>query len=148
MLAGLRHGAVRGADHQDRPVHLRRAGNHVLDVIGVPRAIHVGIVPIGGFVLHVTDRNGHNLGGIAPALALTGFGHFVIGDELRHPLIRAHLRQRRRQRRLPVVHVPDRPNIHVRLPPLIFRLRHTSLPSVLTQKSIRLLTPILGNDGL
>ena len=147
MLAGLGHGAVRRADHQDGPVHLRRARNHVLHVIGVARAIHMRIVPIGRFVFHVTDGNGHDLGGIAPALALAGFGHFVIGDELRHPLIRAHLRQRRRQRRLPVVHMPDRPYIHVRLPPLIFRLRHTSLPSVYAQESIRLFPPILGNDG-
>jgi hypothetical protein len=36
-----------------------------------------------------------------------------------------------------VVYVPDRPDIHVRLPPLIFRLRHArSLPSSLKIYSI------------
>src|SRR4029077_13612882 len=40
------------------------------------------------------------------------------------PVGRRHLRQRRRQRRLPVVHVPDRPDVHVRLRPLKFGLGH------------------------
>ncbi len=42
-------------DHQDRPVHLRRAGDHVLDVVGVPRAVDVGVVPLVGLVLDVGD---------------------------------------------------------------------------------------------
>src|SRR4029077_19891083 len=91
-------------------------------------AVHGGVVAGGRFVFHVTDGNGHNLGGIAPALAFAGLRHFVIGDELRQALLRTDLGQGRGQRRLAVVHVPDRPAIHVRLPPLIFRLRHTLLP--------------------
>src|ERR1019366_2354971 len=51
VLLGLRHGAVVGGDHQDRAVHLGGAGDHVLDVIGVPRAIDVGIVAVRGLVL-------------------------------------------------------------------------------------------------
>ncbi len=45
VLAGLRHRAVGGGDHQDRAVHLRRAGDHVLHVVGVAGAVDVGIVP-------------------------------------------------------------------------------------------------------
>ena len=33
-----RHGAVNRADHQNAAVHLRGARDHVLDVVGVPRA--------------------------------------------------------------------------------------------------------------
>ena len=36
VLARLGHGAVGGADHQDGAVHLGGAGDHVLDVVGVP----------------------------------------------------------------------------------------------------------------
>src|SRR5205807_3609803 len=43
---------------------------------------------------------------------------------LRLPQRRQHPRDRRRQRRLPVVHVPDRPHVDVRLRPLKLRLRH------------------------
>ena len=33
--------AVRGANDQDGPVHLRCPRDHVLDVVGVPRAVHL-----------------------------------------------------------------------------------------------------------
>ena len=57
MLARLRHRAVVGADHQDRAVHLRGAGDHVLDVVGVSRAIDVRVVALGRLVLDVRDRD-------------------------------------------------------------------------------------------
>ena len=55
VLARLRHRAVGGRDHQDGAVHLRGAGDHVLDVVGVARAVHVRVVPLLGLVLHVRD---------------------------------------------------------------------------------------------
>src|SRR6201991_1160126 len=58
VLAGLRHDAVRGRDDQDRAVHLRRAGDHVLDVVGVARAVDVGVVPVLGLVLDVRGGDG------------------------------------------------------------------------------------------
>src|SRR5690606_23423395 len=47
-------------------------------------------------------------------------------DKLRQPLRRLNLRDRRRQRRLPMVDVPDRPHVHVRLRPLKLSLGHVS----------------------
>jgi uncharacterized membrane protein (DUF4010 family) len=44
VLARLRHRAVGRRHHQDRAVHLRRAGDHVLDVVGVARAVDVRVV--------------------------------------------------------------------------------------------------------
>src|SRR5207245_1144845 len=41
-----------------------------------------------------------------------------------HPPLRTDLRQGRGHRRLAVVHMPDRPDVHMRLAPLVFRLRH------------------------
>ena len=58
VLAGLRHRAVGGRDDQDRAVHLRRAGDHVLDVVGVPGAVDVGVVPVLGLVLDVGGVDG------------------------------------------------------------------------------------------
>ena len=37
VLLRLRHRAVGGRDHEDRAVHLRRTGDHVLHVVGVTR---------------------------------------------------------------------------------------------------------------
>ena len=121
MLARLRHHAVQSADHQDRSVHLRRPRDHVLDVVGVSRAIDVRVVPLAALILHVRHRDRHRLGVIAYRPAL---GDVLVADDLRQPLFRLHLDDRRRQRRLAVVDVTDRANVHVRLGALEFLFRH------------------------
>ena len=55
VLAGLGHRAVGRGDHQDGAVHLGGAGDHVLDVVGVARAVDVGVVARVGLVLDVGD---------------------------------------------------------------------------------------------
>ena len=59
VLARLRHRPVRRRDHQDRTVHLRRTGDHVLHVVGVARAVDMRVVPVAGLVLDVrgVDRD-------------------------------------------------------------------------------------------
>ena len=52
VLLGLGHGAVGAGHHQYGAVHLGGAGDHVLDVVGVPRAVHVGVVAVLRLVLH------------------------------------------------------------------------------------------------
>ena len=44
VLAGLSHGAVGSSDNQDSAVHLSSTGDHVLDIVGVARAVDVGVV--------------------------------------------------------------------------------------------------------
>ena len=44
VLLGLGHGAVGSSDDEDAAVHLRGAGDHVLDIVGVARAVNVRIV--------------------------------------------------------------------------------------------------------
>ena len=66
VLAGLGHRAVGRGDDEDRAVHLGGAGDHVLDVVGVARAVDVGVVAGVGLVLDVGDGDGD------PALALLG----------------------------------------------------------------------------
>src|SRR5213596_3730959 len=48
-----------------------------------------------------------------------------------------HLGDRRRQRRLAVIDVPDRPDVHVRLAALEFLLRHFLSPSAPASKPKR-----------
>ena len=120
VLFGLRHGAVGGRHHQDGAVHLRRAGDHVLDVVGVPGAVDVGVVPVGGLVLDVRSGNGD------AALAL--FRRVVDGVEGTELHVRIVLLQDlgdgRRQRRLAMIDVPDRAHVHVRLAAIKFLFRH------------------------
>ena len=41
VFAGLGHGAVSGRAHQNSAVHLGSAGDHVLHIVGVTRAVDV-----------------------------------------------------------------------------------------------------------
>src|SRR5438093_1233406 len=47
-----------GRHDQGRAVHLRGAGDHVLHIIGVARAVDVGVMARLGFILDVGGRNG------------------------------------------------------------------------------------------
>jgi hypothetical protein len=81
VLAGLRHRAVGGGNHEDRTVHLGGAGDHVLHVVGVAGAVHVRVVALLGFVFDVGGVDGD------AALALFGSGvdvrvALLLGDAL------------------------------------------------------------------
>src|SRR5256714_9317315 len=122
VLAGLRHRPVGSGDNEDGAAHLGGAGDHVLDVVRVPRAVDVGVVPVGGLVLDV------GRGDPDPPLLLLG----RVVDLLEAPslptvLLGEDLRDRGRQRRLAVVDVPDRAYVDVRLIALELLLRHWSL---------------------
>src|SRR5205814_1056218 len=58
VLTRLRHRPVGSGDNQDGAIHLRRAGDHVLDVVGVAWAIDVGVVPFLARVLDVRRVDG------------------------------------------------------------------------------------------
>ena len=121
MFPRLRHRPIRRRHHQDRAIHLRRSRDHVLDVVGVPRAIDVRVVAIRRLVLHVRNRNRDS--------ALPLFRRVInrIERSERHlrVVLAQHLGDRRRQRRLAVIDVPDRPDIQVRLIALKLFLRHS-----------------------
>src|SRR5690606_32010434 len=120
VLAGLGHGAVGRAHHQDGAVHLRRAGDHVLDVVGVPGGVDVRVVTRGRLVLDVRGVDGD-----AARLLLGGLVDLVV---------RLHLDRRVSRRRgegdrrggggLAVVDVSDRAHVHVRLGTLEYTLSH------------------------
>ena len=58
VLAGLSHGAVGSSDDQDSAVHLSSAGDHVLDIVGVARAVNVSIVTLVSLILNVSGVDG------------------------------------------------------------------------------------------
>ena len=130
MLAGLRHRTVDRRNHQDRAVHLRGAGDHVLDVVGVARAVDVGVVPVRRRVLDVAGRDREDLGRVPAALRLGGLGDFVVRDELRPALVRCHLRQGGGQSGLAVVDVADGANVDVRFGSVEFLFSHVVCPAL------------------
>ena len=127
VFARLRHGAVSGRDNKDGAVHLGCAGDHVLDVVGVTRAVHVGVVARGRFVFHVCRIDGD-----AARFFFGSSVNLVISFGLAAKLLGQHGRDRRRQRGLAVVNVTNRAYVYVRLRPLEFLFRHFSAPEKLT----------------
>ncbi len=59
MLLSLSHRAVCRSNNEDSAVHLSRACDHVLNIVGVTRAVNVSIVTLVGLVLNVSgiDRD-------------------------------------------------------------------------------------------
>ena len=58
VLTGLGHRAVGGSDNKDCAVHLGSTGDHVLDIVGVARAVDVCIVTLLGLILDVSGVDG------------------------------------------------------------------------------------------
>ncbi len=120
MLARLGHGAVGRGDHQDRAVHLRGAGDHVLDVIGVTGAIDVRVVALGRLVFHVRGRDRDTAGlffrRVVDRIERTERNLRIV--------LRQHLRDGRRQSRLAVIDMSDRSNVDVRLAAVEFFFTH------------------------
>ena len=122
VLAGLGHRPVGRGDDEDRAVHLGGAGDHVLDVVGVARAVDVGVVARVGLVLDVGDRDRD------PPLPLLGrVVDRVEGAVLRLALQGQVLGDRRGQARLAVVDVADRADVDVRLGALELLLGHVTV---------------------
>src|SRR4029077_8334813 len=57
MLARLRHRPIVRRHDENRPIHLGGPRDHVLDVVRVPRAVDVRVVPLVRLVLHVRHRD-------------------------------------------------------------------------------------------
>ncbi len=124
VLAGLRHRAVGGRDDEDRAVHLRGAGDHVLDVVGVAGAVDVRVMALLGLVLDVRRRNRD-----AARLLFRRLVDLIVGREGRAAGLGENLGDRRRQRRLAVVDVADRADVAVRLVTRKLFLGHGRTPS-------------------
>ncbi len=79
----------------------------------------MGIVPLVRLVFHVrnVDRD-------AARFLFRRIVDLIVRPEFRLPQHLRHFRDRRRQRRLPVVDVPHRPHVQMRLASIIFCLRH------------------------
>ena len=115
VLARLRHRPVDGGDDQDRAVHLGRARDHVLHVIGVARAVDVRVMPRRRRIFDVARRDRQDLRVVTRTLRSRRLGDVLIRDERAPAVIGRDLRHRRRQRRLAMVHVADRAHVAIGL---------------------------------
>jgi hypothetical protein len=86
MLAGLRHRTIRCADNEDCSVHLRRTGDHVLDVIGVTGTVDVRVVALFRLIFDVSrvdrDTTLFFLGGVIDFRVVLGSRETLFGQNI------------------------------------------------------------------
>ena len=109
VLTGLRHNAIGGGDDKDRSVHLSGAGDHVLDVVSVPRAVDVRVVALFGFILDVSGVDGDTTFSLFRGGVDVGIGHV---NDLRIYKVE-NVGDRRGKGGLAVVDVADGANVDV-----------------------------------
>src|SRR5665647_2477843 len=106
----LDDGEVVGADHEDGGVHLGGARDHVLDVVGVARAVDVRVVALLGLVLDVRGGDGD----AALALFRRLVDHVERGElGGAHTAAMQHERDRSGEGRLAMVDVTNGADVHV-----------------------------------
>ena len=129
MLTRLRHRTIRRRHHQNRTIHLRGTGDHVLDVISMTRHIDMRVMTILRLVLDMGDRDRDTT-----RLLLRRLVNPLEISEIRQTTIRQRLGDRSRERGLAMVNMTHGPNVDVRLVPLELLFTHctTSLFVVMT----------------
>jgi hypothetical protein len=136
VLAGLRHRAVDRAHDQDAAVHLGGARDHVLDVVGVARAVDVGVVPVRRRVLDVARGDRENLRLVTTALRSGRLGDLVVETNFAQPLSAATLVSAAVSVVLPWSMCPIVPDVDVRFRPIELLLRHVPLRVELSALSV------------
>src|SRR5574344_1111058 len=119
MLTGLRHRAVGCGYYQDGTIHLCGAGNHVLHIIGMARAIDMRVMALVGLVLYV---RGINRNTTFPFFR--GFINHGVIHELCLAFFCQNLGNRRGQGCFAVIDVTDGTNVNMRFCSFIMLLCH------------------------
>ncbi|MNJ87695.1 hypothetical protein D3C87_52220 [compost metagenome] len=124
VFAGLWHWAVCCGANQDRAVHLRCAGDHVFNIVGVAWAVNVSVVTGFGFVFNVrgVDRD-------TARFFFWRVIDLIVTLSFAAEFLRQYCRDRSCQCGFTMIDVTNCAHIHVRLGPLEFAFCHFILPS-------------------
>ena len=123
MFTCLRHRTVCCGYYQNRSVHLSRTRNHVLDIVGVARAVYVGIVTVVRLVFNVRRINRNT--------ACTLFRRLVdvrVIYEFRIAFLSQYFRDCRCQGRFTMVYVTNRSDVAVWLTAFKLLFCHEFIP--------------------
>ncbi len=116
-------GAILVVNAADGPMPQTREHILLARQVGVPRAVHMRIVPRRRLVLHMRRRDRD-----PASLLLRRLVDGVIRHERRTARLRKRLRDRRRQRRLAVINVTNRPDVAMRLRTFKLLFSHRLFP--------------------
>ena len=124
MLFCLSHNAVCSCYYEDRAVHLCGTSDHVLYIIGMPRAVNVCVVTLLRLVLDVRGGNRDSTLPLFWSLVDVVKRDFGV---TRHPLGQ-YLRDSCRQSRLTMVNVANGTNVSMRFCSFKFSFSHCEYP--------------------
>ena len=124
MLPRLRHRTIRRTHNQYRTIHLSRTRNHILHIIRMTRTINMRIMTTLRLILNMRRVNRNTT-----LLLLRSLVNLSIIRKRRTTRRRKYPRNRRRQRRLAMIHMTNRTYVHMRLHTLITILRHLKTPT-------------------
>lgn len=114
VFSRLRHRTVGGRDNKNTAVHASGTSNHVLDIIGVTRAVDMAVVPCLALIF-----NRRCVDSDTSRFLLRSLINIRVILELSLLFIRQILRDGCCQCRLPVIDVTDGSNIQVLLAPIV-----------------------------
>ena len=123
MLTSLRHRAVSSRANQNRAVHLRSTGDHVLHIVSVARAVNVSVVTDRGIIFNVRGVDGDTTSLL--------FRRVVDLREVTRraaPSLSTDLSQRCGERGLAMVDVTNGTDVQVRFVTFEFFFSHDSKP--------------------
>ena len=119
VLTSLRHRAVSSGYYQDCAVHLSSAGNHVLYIVSMARAVNVCIVTGCGFIFNVRGVDGNT--------TFTFFRSFIdhgVVHEFSAAFFSQYFSDSSSQSSLAMVNVTDGADIQMRFSSFIFSFCH------------------------
>ncbi len=125
MLTGLRHRTVSRATYQDSTVHLSSTGDHVLNVVGVSRAVYVRVVAGRGLVFNVRGGDGDTTLTLFRSVVDT-----VEGNGSAAPHFGTYASQRSGQGGFTMVNVTDGAHVYVGLGTFKLFFSHCGPPNI------------------
>ena len=122
VLTRLWHRTISCCNYQDSTIHLGSTSNHVLDIVGVSRAVNMSVVTLCCFVLDMGSINGNttlflfrSIINLIERLNLLACTQLFV----------EHFGDRGRQSSLTVVDMTDCTNVYMRFGTLKFFLSHS-----------------------
>ena len=122
MFASLRHRTISSSNYDDGTVHLSSTSNHVLNVVGVTRAVYVSIVTLFSFIFDVSSVNSNTtLFFFRSIINLIERLNILTSSET----LVEHLRNSGSQSSLTVVYVTNRTDVYMRFGTFKFLFSHS-----------------------
>ena len=109
MLSRLWHRTIGSTHNDNSAIHLRRTGDHILNVISVTRTVNMRIMTVFRLILHVSDSDSDTT-----LFFFRRLINLIKSDRFSKSFFRKNLCDRSCQRCLAMINVTNRSNVQMR----------------------------------